>query len=121
MACVPCVYERSTCDMDWGMGLMGPMLLMLCMLLMLKLRLCEEEMVWVGPIRSNSSAEAGAGARLGVMPPKRLLPLGLAADCTEGGIWPPGKAFQSPNSLVPLAAGTHGKTRVGKFMVLMQH
>ena len=85
------------------------MVLMLCMLLMLKLRLWEEARVWVDPIRSNRSAEGAAGAaagvRLGVMPPKRLFPLGLMAGWTEAGIWPPGKAFQSPNSLGPPATG----------------
>lgn len=50
--------------MDCGM----PVLLMLCMLLMLKLRLWEEDMVWVGLIRSNRSTEGAAGAGFGVRP-----------------------------------------------------
>lgn len=75
-----------TCDLDWG----RTVVLMLCVLLMLKLRLWEEVRDWVGPIKSNRSAEAGpepaadigAGARAGaaaapgpaVMVPKRSSP-----------------------------------------------
>lgn len=69
------------------------MLLMLCVLLMLKLRLWEDVRDWVGAIKSNRSAEAGpdpgaeAGVRLGpgaaavavagppVTAPKRSFPL----------------------------------------------
>lgn len=66
----------------WGIAVA----LMLCEELMLKLRLWEELREWVGPIRSNRSAEAGpepaagAGARGGaaagaVMAAKRSFPL----------------------------------------------
>lgn len=77
-----------TCDLDCG----RPVLLMLCVLLMLKLRLWEDVSVWVGPIKSNRSAEAGpgaaaaTGARAGAgagagpaaMAPKRSFPLSTA-------------------------------------------
>lgn len=103
-----------TCDLDWG----RTVLLMLCVLLMLKLRLWEDVRDWVGAIKSNRSAEAGpdpgaeTGVRLGpgaagvagppVTAPKRSLPL-LSTVWADAGIWPPGKAFHSPKS--PLEAG----------------
>lgn len=72
-----------TCDIDCGRTVE----LILCVLLMLKLRLWEEVRDCVGPIKSNRSAEAGAvlaaetgaetGAKAGpaVMAPKRSFPL----------------------------------------------
>lgn len=102
-----------TCDLDWG----RTVLLMLCVLLMLKLRLWEDVRVWVGAIKSNRSVEAGPdpgaeiGVRLGpgavavaeppVMALKRSFPL-LSTVWADAGIWPPGKAFHSPKS--PLEA-----------------
>lgn len=47
-----------TCDLDWG----RTVVLMVWLLLMLRLRLWEDVSDWVGPIRSNRSAEAGAAA-----------------------------------------------------------
>lgn len=68
-----------TCDLDWGRTVE----LMLCVLLMLKLRLWEEVRDCVGPIKSNRSAEAGPepGEETGpvagpaVMAAKRSIPL----------------------------------------------
>lgn len=98
-----------TCDFDWG----RPVVLKLWVLLMLKLRLCEEVRVWVGAIRSNRSAEgvaeAGAGAAAGagvaIMAPKRSFPL-ASTDWGDDGICPPGKAFHSPNSPLLLETAT---------------
>lgn len=66
-----------TWDLDWG----RTVALMLCVLLMLKLRLWEELKDWVGPIRSNRSAEAGPEPEAGVaaaagaaIAPKRSFP-----------------------------------------------
>lgn len=80
---------RHTCDLDWG----RTVVLMVWLLLMLRLRLWEDVSDWVGPIRSNRSAEAGAaaGAREGagagaaaggadvIMLPNRSAPLLSAA------------------------------------------
>lgn len=74
-----------TCDLDWG----RTVVLMLWLPLMLRLRLWEDVSDWVGPIRSNRSAEAGpvpdaaagAGATAGagvIMPPNRSAPAPLS-------------------------------------------
>lgn len=119
--CISAVMH--TCDLDWGRAV----LLMVCVLLMLKLRLWEEVRDWVGPIKSNRSAEAGAeaaaetGAGAGAevtaaaeappdMCPKRSLLL-LSLVWADAGIWPPGKAFHSPKSPLLLEAGAPGKKK----------
>lgn len=109
-----------TCDIDCG----RTVVLMHCVLLMLKLRLWEEVRDWVGPIKSNRSAEAGAetgagaGAAAGpaVMAPKRSFPLVLTT-WADAGIWPPGKAFHSPKSPLVLEAGAAAMGKRNKTVV----
>lgn len=76
---------KHTWDLDWG----RTVVLMVWLLLMLRLRLWEDVSDWVGPIRSNRSAEAGAAAGAKevagatgaavIIPPNRLAALLSAA------------------------------------------
>lgn len=109
-----------TCDLDWG----RTPVLMLCVLLILKLRLWEDVRDWVGPIKSNRPAEAGpepgdetgagfgavTGVGLPAMGPKRSFVL-FPTVWADGGICPPGKAFHSPKSPLLLEAGATDKRK----------
>lgn len=128
--CVSVSAIMHTCDLDWG----RTVVLMLCVLLILKLRLWEELRDWVGPIKSNRSAEAGpepgaeTGAKVGagavagpaVMAPKRSFPL-LSTVWADAGIWPPGKAFQSPKSPLLLADGATATRQKDSMDVCISH